>query len=80
MLARTFGRPIDAQEAEHLKALRRLPVAVRALERQVVAWSEPFARRHSALFLSHGLQQAISARKRLRPVPRDCVRSSHVAR
>jgi len=62
-LAQTRGRLSDAQEAEHLKALRHLPVAVQAvlaLEPQVIAWSEDFARRENALFLGRGLHYPIA--------------------
>jgi glucosamine--fructose-6-phosphate aminotransferase (isomerizing) len=62
-LAQTRGHLTDAQEAEHLKALRHLPVAVQsvlALEPQVVAWSEAFARKENALFLGRGLHYPIA--------------------
>jgi glutamine---fructose-6-phosphate transaminase (isomerizing) len=62
-LAQTRGRLTDAQEAEHLKALRHLPVAVQAvlaLEPQVIAWSEDFAKRENALFLGRGLHYPIA--------------------
>lgn len=62
-LAQTRGHLSDAQEAEHLKALRHLPVAVQAvlaLEPQVVAWSEAFARKEHALFLGRGLHYPIA--------------------
>jgi glucosamine--fructose-6-phosphate aminotransferase (isomerizing) len=64
-LAQVRGKPeTSAQEAEHLKALRHLPVAVQAvlaLEPQVIAWSEDFARkRENALFLGRGLHYPIA--------------------
>ncbi|MCH7343109.1 glutamine--fructose-6-phosphate transaminase (isomerizing) [Pelomonas sp. CA6] len=62
-LAQTRGHLDDAQEAEHLKALRHLPVAVQAvlaLEPQVIAWSEEFARKENALFLGRGLHYPIA--------------------
>ncbi len=62
-LAQVRGRLSDAQEAEHLKALRHLPVAVQAvlaLEPQVIAWSEDFAKRENALFLGRGLHYPIA--------------------
>jgi glucosamine--fructose-6-phosphate aminotransferase (isomerizing) len=62
-LAQTRGHLTDAQEAEHLKALRHLPVAVQAvlaLEPQVIAWSEVFARKEHALFLGRGLHYPIA--------------------
>ncbi len=62
-LAQTRGHLSEAQEAEHLKALRHLPVAVQAvvaLEPQVIAWSEEFARKENALFLGRGLHYPIA--------------------
>ncbi|SEL48962.1 glucosamine--fructose-6-phosphate aminotransferase (isomerizing) [Roseateles sp. YR242] len=62
-LAQTRGHLTEAQEAEHLKALRHLPVAVQAvlaLEPQVIAWSEEFARKENALFLGRGLHYPIA--------------------
>jgi glucosamine--fructose-6-phosphate aminotransferase (isomerizing) len=62
-LAQVRGRLTDDQEAEHLKALRHLPVgvqAVLALEPQIVAWSEAFARKENALFLGRGLHYPIA--------------------
>ena len=62
-LAQTRGHLTDEQEATHLTALRHLPVAVQAvlaLEPQVVAWSEAFARKENALFLGRGLHYPIA--------------------
>ncbi len=62
-LAKTRGRLTDAQEAAELKALRHLPVALQAvlaLEPQVIAWSEEFARKENALFLGRGLHYPIA--------------------
>lgn len=62
-LAQTRGHLSEAQEAVHLKALRHLPVAVQAvlaLEPQVVAWSEAFARKEHALFLGRGMHYPIA--------------------
>jgi len=62
-LAQVRGRLDDEQEAAHLKALRHLPVAVQAvlaLEPQVVAWSEQFARKENALFLGRGLHYPVA--------------------
>ena len=62
-LAQVRGRLTDAQEAEHLKALRHLPVAVQAvlaLEPQVVAWSQAFTAKEHALFLGRGLHYPIA--------------------
>jgi len=62
-LAQARGRLSDEQEVAHLKALRHLPVAVQsvlALEPQVIAWSEEFARKHHALFLGRGMHYPIA--------------------
>jgi glucosamine--fructose-6-phosphate aminotransferase (isomerizing) len=62
-LAQVRGRLSDEQETAHLKALRHLPVAVQAvlaLEPQVIAWSEEFARKENALFLGRGLHYPIA--------------------
>ena len=62
-LAQVRGRLSDAQEHEHLKALRHLPVAVQAvlaLEPQIIAWAEDFARKENALFLGRGLHYPIA--------------------
>ncbi|MFO0470108.1 MAG: glutamine--fructose-6-phosphate transaminase (isomerizing) [Pseudomonadota bacterium] len=62
-LARVRGRLSDEQEAAELKALRHLPLALQAvlaLEPQVIAWSEEFARKEHALFLGRGLHYPIA--------------------
>jgi glucosamine--fructose-6-phosphate aminotransferase (isomerizing) len=62
-LAQSKGRLSDAAEAAHLKTLRHLPVAVSAvlaLEPQIIAWSEEFARKENALFLGRGLHYPIA--------------------
>ncbi|HMO44555.1 MAG TPA: glutamine--fructose-6-phosphate transaminase (isomerizing) [Rubrivivax sp.] len=62
-LAQTRGRLSEAQEHQHLKALRHLPVAVQAvlaLEPQLIAWAEDFARKENALFLGRGLHYPIA--------------------
>ena len=62
-LAQVRGRLGEAQEAEELKAMRHLPVALQAvlaLEPQIMAWSEEFARRENALFLGRGLHYPIA--------------------
>ena len=62
-LAQTRGRLSEADEEQHLKALRHLPVAIQgvlALEPQVIAWSEVFARKENALFLGRGLHYPIA--------------------
>ena len=62
-IAQVRGHLTEADEAEHLKALRHLPVAVQsvlALEPQIIAWSEEFARKENALFLGRGLHYPIA--------------------
>ena len=62
-LAQTRGHLTEAQEAAHLKAMRHLPAALQAvlaLEPQVVAWAEAFARKENALFLGRGLHYPIA--------------------
>jgi glucosamine--fructose-6-phosphate aminotransferase (isomerizing) len=62
-LAKLRGRLGDREEADHLKALRHLPTAlgaVLALEPQVIAWAERFARKEHALFLGRGLHYPIA--------------------
>ncbi|QAZ40068.1 glutamine--fructose-6-phosphate transaminase (isomerizing) [Methylibium sp. Pch-M] len=63
MLAKTRGRLSEDAEAGHLKALRHLPVALQAvlaLEPQVMAWAEEFARKENALFLGRGLHYPVA--------------------
>jgi glucosamine--fructose-6-phosphate aminotransferase (isomerizing) len=62
-LAQVRGHLHEAQEQAHLKALRHLPLALQsvlALEPQVIAWSEEFARKENALFLGRGLHYPIA--------------------
>jgi glucosamine--fructose-6-phosphate aminotransferase (isomerizing) len=62
-LARLRGRLSDAEEAMHLKSLRHLPAAVQAvlaLEPQVIAWAEEFAKKENALFLGRGMHYPIA--------------------
>lgn len=62
-LAQVRGRLTDDEEVAHLKALRHLPAsvsAVLALEPQIIAWSEEFARKENALFLGRGLHYPIA--------------------
>ena len=62
-LAQVRGHLSDEQEAAHLKAMRHLPVsisAVLALEPQIIAWAEEFARKENALFLGRGLHYPIA--------------------
>jgi glucosamine--fructose-6-phosphate aminotransferase (isomerizing) len=62
-LAQVKGRLSDEQEASHIKALRHLPVAISAvlaLEPQIIAWAEEFARKENALFLGRGMHYPIA--------------------
>jgi glucosamine--fructose-6-phosphate aminotransferase (isomerizing) len=62
-IAKLKGKLSEADESRHLKALRHLPVAlgaVLALEPQVIAWSERFAKKEHALFLGRGLHFPIA--------------------
>ncbi|KFI05253.1 glutamine--fructose-6-phosphate transaminase (isomerizing) [Massilia sp. BSC265] len=62
-LAQVNGRLTDEEEAEHLKMMRHLPVAlgsVLALEPQIMAWAEEFARKENALFLGRGMHYPIA--------------------
>jgi glucosamine--fructose-6-phosphate aminotransferase (isomerizing) len=63
VLAQSRGRLSDAQEQAALENLRHLPVAVQsvlALEPQIMAWADAFARREHALFLGRGLHYPIA--------------------
>ncbi|MFZ2987008.1 glutamine--fructose-6-phosphate transaminase (isomerizing) [Ideonella sp.] len=62
-LAQVRGHLSPADEAQHLKAMRHLPLALQAvlaLEPQVVAWAEAFARKENALFLGRGMHYPIA--------------------
>ncbi|MDO9149274.1 MAG: glutamine--fructose-6-phosphate transaminase (isomerizing) [Hydrogenophaga sp.] len=62
-LAQVRGHLSDEAEANHLKAMRHLPVALQAvlaLEPQVISWSEDFGRMENALFLGRGLHYPIA--------------------
>jgi glucosamine--fructose-6-phosphate aminotransferase (isomerizing) len=62
-LTQAKGRLTDAQEADYLKQMRHLPAAlsaVLALEPQIIAWAEAFARKENALFLGRGLHYPIA--------------------
>jgi len=62
-LAQSKGRLSEAEEARHLKAMRHLPAALQAvlaLEPQIIAWSEDFAKKENALFLGRGLHYPIA--------------------
>ncbi|HWV90819.1 MAG TPA: glutamine--fructose-6-phosphate transaminase (isomerizing), partial [Burkholderiales bacterium] len=59
--AKVRGRLQD--ESPHMKALRHLPTAlgaVLALEPQIIAWAERFAKKEHALFLGRGLHYPIA--------------------
>jgi glucosamine--fructose-6-phosphate aminotransferase (isomerizing) len=62
-LAQVRGRLSEEQEAHCLKQMRHLPVAISAvlaLEPQIIAWAEEFARKENALFLGRGMHYPIA--------------------
>ncbi len=62
-LAQVNGHLSDEAEATYLKQMRHLPVAlaaVLALEPQIIAWAEDFARKENALFLGRGIHYPIA--------------------
>jgi glucosamine--fructose-6-phosphate aminotransferase (isomerizing) len=62
-LAKSRGRLSAEGEADHLKAMRHLPVALQsvlALEPQIIGWAEAFASKDHALFLGRGLHYPIA--------------------
>jgi glucosamine--fructose-6-phosphate aminotransferase (isomerizing) len=62
-LAKAKGRLSLADEAQHLKAMRHLPLALQsvlALEPQLIAWAQDFASKENALFLGRGLHYPIA--------------------
>ena len=62
-LAKQRGHLTFDAEAQHLSAMRHLPVALQAvlaLEPQIIAWAEDFARKENALFLGRGLHYPIA--------------------
>jgi glucosamine--fructose-6-phosphate aminotransferase (isomerizing) len=62
-LAKLRGRLAAADEEFWLRGLRHLPAALQAalaLEPQVMAWAEQFARKQNALFLGRGLHYPIA--------------------
>ncbi|MGV8892018.1 MAG: glutamine--fructose-6-phosphate transaminase (isomerizing) [Burkholderiaceae bacterium] len=62
-LAQVKGTLPEQSEADYLKQMRHLPVAIAAvlaLEPQIIAWSEDFARKENALFLGRGLHYPIA--------------------
>ncbi|WP_151448812.1 glutamine--fructose-6-phosphate transaminase (isomerizing) [Lacisediminimonas profundi] len=62
-LAKMRGRLSAEEEQQQLRNLRHLPTALQsvlALEPQVIAWAEAFARKENALFLGRGLHYPIA--------------------
>jgi len=62
-LAQINGRLSDEEEATYLKQMRHLPVAIAAvlaLEPQIIAWADDFARKDNALFLGRGIHYPIA--------------------
>lgn len=62
-LGKLRGHVSDEQGEAYLKLLRHLPAAlngVLALEPQIIAWADEFARRENALFLGRGLHYPIA--------------------
>ena len=62
-LAQAKGRLSVEDEARHLTAMRHLPAALQAvlaLEPQIIAWAEDFAKKENALFLGRGLHYPIA--------------------
>jgi glutamine---fructose-6-phosphate transaminase (isomerizing) len=62
-LAQVNGHLTDEQEAKYLKEMRHLPVAIAAvlaLEPQIIAWADDFARKDNALFLGRGIHYPIA--------------------
>jgi len=62
-LAKQAGRLTPEAEAQHLKALRHLPVAVQKVlagEADIKAWATQFANKHHALFLGRGQHYPIA--------------------
>jgi glutamine---fructose-6-phosphate transaminase (isomerizing) len=62
-LAQAKGRLSAEDEAQHLKDMRHLPVALQAvlaLEPQLIQWAEAFAQKDNALFLGRGLHYPIA--------------------
>ncbi len=62
-LSKIKGHLNEEEEAEHIRALRHLPVAIQsvlALEPQIIAWAEEFVRKENALFLGRGMHYPIA--------------------
>ena len=63
VLAKLRRRLLAREEARHLRRLRHLPKALSAalaLEPQLIAWAERFAKKEHALFLGRGLHYPIA--------------------
>jgi glucosamine--fructose-6-phosphate aminotransferase (isomerizing) len=63
VLAQVKGRISESEQAQQLRALRHLPAAITAvlaLEPQIMAWAEQFARKEHALFLGRGMHYPIA--------------------
>lgn len=63
VFAKIRGRLTPEKETEYLKKLRHLPSAVSsvlALEPQIIAWADEFARHENALFLGRGVHYPIA--------------------
>ncbi len=62
-LAKSRARLTTEEEAHWIRGLRHLPAALQAalaLEPQVIAWAEAFARKQDALFLGRGVHYPIA--------------------
>jgi glucosamine--fructose-6-phosphate aminotransferase (isomerizing) len=62
-LAKQKGKLSPESEQNHMRALRHLPKALGAalaLEPQIIAWAERFAKKEHALFLGRGLHYPIA--------------------
>ncbi|MFW8566040.1 glutamine--fructose-6-phosphate transaminase (isomerizing) [Orrella sp. 11846] len=62
-IAQTRGHLDEATEAQYIKAMRHIPVAlsgVLALEPQIMAWAENLAKHNSILFLGRGMHYPIA--------------------
>lgn len=62
-LAKLRGKLSVEVESEYLKNLRHLPMAISsvlALEPQIIAWADAFAKKENALFLGRGLHYPIA--------------------
>ena len=63
ILAKLDNSPTPLIEKDHIESLRHLPAAlnaVLALEPQVIAWAQQFAKHHNALFLGRGMHYPIA--------------------